>query len=43
MNIDNGSRGCNSQLDTGHNFELTRMHRDKGEVQSEKSLALILS
>jgi hypothetical protein len=38
MNIDNGSRGCNSQLDTGHNFELTRMHRDKGRGPVRKIL-----
>jgi len=30
MNIDSGALGCNSQLDTGHNFELARIHYDRG-------------
>ena len=30
MNIDSGALGCNSQLDTGHNFELIRIQYDRG-------------
>src|SRR6201987_4288701 len=29
MNIDGGPAGCNSQLDTGHNFELVRSQCDR--------------
>ena len=38
MNIDSSVLGCNSQLDTGHNFELIRIQCDRGRYPVCKTL-----